>query len=101
MSLVKTVLVAAGLALVAAQLHAAPTPASPASPVVKVDIGPGTVSAPKANFRTEPDTKSKVIQQLRQGAKLQVIEKTKDGKWVKVKVGDKTGYVFAKFVRVG
>lgn len=101
MSILKAVLVAAGLVLAAASAHAARTPSAPASPIVQADLGPGTVSAPKANFRTAPDTKSKVIQQLRQGAKLQVIEKTQDGKWVKVKVGDKTGYVFAKFVKIG
>lgn len=101
MSIMKAVLLAAGLALAAASAHAARTPSAPASPIERIDLGPGTVSAPKANFRTEPDTKSKVIQQLRRGAKLQVIEKTKDGQWVKVKVGDKTGYVFAKFVKLG
>lgn len=101
MSIAKALLVAAGLALAAASVHAAPSPAKPASPIARADLGPGTVSAPKANFRTEPDTKSKVIQQLRQGAKLQVIEKSKDDRWMKVKVGDKTGYVFAKFVKVG
>ena len=101
MTIMKAVLVAASLALAAATAHAARTPSPPASPIVRADLGPGTVSASKANFRTAPDTKSKVIQQLRRGAKLQVIEKTKDGQWVKVKVGDKTGYVFAKFVKVG
>ena len=101
MTIMKAVLVAASLALAAATAHAARVPSPPASSIVRADLGPGTVSASKANFRTAPDTKSKVIQQLRKGAKLQVIEKTKDGEWVKVKVGDQTGYVYAKFVKVG
>lgn len=92
------------LALAPLGAQAAHQPGAARAPLMQhVDLGAATVSASKANFRTEPSTtgKSKVISQLKRGDKLTAIEKSKDGKWMKVKVGDQTGWIIASFIKVG
>ncbi len=100
-----TLALAAALAAAPLAAEAARPPSTGGAPLFQhVDLGPATVTASKANFRTEPSTvagKSKVIAQLKRGDKLTAIEKSKDGKWMKVKVGDKTGWMIAQFVKVG
>jgi uncharacterized protein YgiM (DUF1202 family) len=46
-----------------------------------------------AHIRKDPNTKSPVLATLKKGAKVDVIEKTRDGKWAHVKSGKVDGYV--------
>ena len=56
-----------------------------------------TVQRTYANLREQATTKSPKLGQVKQGQKLEVVSVT--GDWVQVKAGDKTGYVFKKFVK--
>jgi uncharacterized protein YgiM (DUF1202 family) len=56
-----------------------------------------TVARTYANLREQATTKSPKLGQVKQGQKLEVVSVS--GDWVQVKAGDKTGYVFKKFVK--
>ena len=56
-----------------------------------------TVQRTYANLREQATTKSPKLGQVKQGQKLEVVSVS--GDWVQVKAGDKTGYVFKKFVK--
>ena len=58
----------------------------------------GTITGHGVNFRSEPDTASKVIARLAKGADVEVVS-TADG-WCKVVYNGQTGYVYATYVEV-
>lgn len=49
------------------------------------------------NFRTSPNTSSKIIKTLSKGTKVTVISKYSDN-WYKIKYDDKTGYISSKYL---
>jgi uncharacterized protein YgiM (DUF1202 family) len=51
------------------------------------------VSHATAHVRKDPNTKSPILATLKKGAKVDVIEKTHDGKWAHVKSGKVDGYI--------
>jgi len=57
----------------------------------------GTVNADKVNFRTKPSTSATIIKKVSKGTKVTLISKT--GNWYKAKIGTKTGYINAKYVK--
>ena len=65
-----------------------------------VMVRKATVTAGSLNFRKEASTSADVIQHLPRGGEYDVLEISEDGKWVKIKVGKKTGYVSADYVSV-
>jgi len=91
------------LLLLAGVAHAAPmTPtATPADSGLRVLVQAAgstvTVQRTYANLREQATTKSPKLGQVKQGQKLEVVSVS--GDWVQVKAGDKTGYVFKKFVK--
>src|SRR6516165_9247059 len=52
-----------------------------------------TVSHSYAHLRAKPTTKSALLATLKQGTKVEVLEKVDHGKWAHVKVGGKEGYI--------
>ncbi|MBP2024023.1 cell wall-associated NlpC family hydrolase [Clostridium punense] len=58
----------------------------------------GTVKVSALNFRTGPGTNYDVIQSLKEGTKLEVIEETKG--WYKCVYNNNTGYVSKEFVNL-
>ena len=53
------------------------------------------------NVRDGPGTEYGVLGQVEQGDKLEIVERTEDGNWVKVRLIDgKEGWVSAEFVKV-
>ena len=63
---------------------------------VDIKSAPGFVIEEKVNFRKDANTDSEIIEELSKGNKLEVIED--QGEWIKVKNGDKEGYVSAKYI---
>jgi uncharacterized protein YgiM (DUF1202 family) len=57
------------------------------------------VSHAYAHVRKEPSTKSPVLATLKKGAKVTVLGKSPDGKWVHVKSGKVEGYVAATLLK--
>jgi uncharacterized protein YgiM (DUF1202 family) len=51
------------------------------------------VSHATAHVRKDPNTKSPVLATLKKGTKVDVIEKSPDGKWAHVKSGKVDGYI--------
>lgn len=61
---------------------------------VEVEVGVGVL-----NLRSSPNGRK--LRSLSKGAKLEVIGSARDGSWLKVRVGNATGYVFKKYTRPG
>ncbi|MEI6133065.1 MAG: SH3 domain-containing C40 family peptidase [Bacillota bacterium] len=57
----------------------------------------GKVTGSNVNFRVKPSLTSKVIKKLSKGTKANVI--SKKGKWFKVKIGGKIGYINSDFFK--
>jgi len=51
------------------------------------------------NLREQPNTDSEIVYKLKTYDNVQLIEQT--GDWLKVKFGDREGYVFGQFVKKG
>lgn len=76
------------------------TPAPPpAAPVEDKVIGEVRVTASALNVRKEPSTDADVVRQVKKGDKLALLAENDD--WVKVRAGDQTGWVAARFVSRG
>ena len=58
------------------------------------------VAAENLNFREEPNTESRVLDQLDNSELLETLELVKKGSWIKVrrKITNEVGYVFGKYV---
>ena len=102
----RLVIAATTLLLLAGVAHAAPmTPARDGLPgdgdglrvLVQAAGSTVTVQRTYANLREQATTKSPKLGQVKQGQKLEVVSVS--GDWVQVKAGDKTGFVFKKFVK--
>ena len=52
-----------------------------------------------AHLRKEPNTKSEILATLKQGTKVDVIEKVAGGKWAHVKVDKLEGYVAVSLLK--
>ena len=63
---------------------------------VDIKSAPGFVTEEKVNFRNDANTDSEIIEELSKGSKLEVLEDREE--WIKVKYGDKEGYVSAKYI---
>lgn len=66
--------------------------------VDKVKTRLATVKAGKLNVRTKADINSSVLTLVPKGDTLEVLEEYKD--WIKVSLGDKTGYVSSDYVDI-
>ncbi len=54
------------------------------------------ITAKKAYLYKSSKTSSKKLSTLKKGKKVTLLKKVDDGKWLKVKVGGKTGYILSK-----
>ncbi len=63
---------------------------------VDVEQSSGYITQERVNFREEPSMDSKVISGLSLGNEVKVVEV--DGKWIKVKNGEKEGYVSSLYL---
>lgn len=68
------------------------------SDYIKVLAVKGMINANGVNFRETDSTSGKVIDSLKQGTSVEILD-TLSG-WHKVKVGSKTGYIVTKFVTI-
>ena len=57
----------------------------------------GVVTASWINFREAPSLNATVINVYKRGTQVEVLSEQADG-WYQVKVGDKVGYMFAKYI---
>jgi len=88
-------------AIAALMLTTAAEAASPQAPasaggmpaVVQTAEAAMVVSHATAHVRKDPNTKSPVLATLKKGTKVDVIEKSPDGKWAHVKSGKVDGYI--------
>ena len=71
----------------------APASSGSAPVVVQTADAAMVVSHATAHVRKDPNTKSPVLATLKKGTKVDVIEKTSDGKWAHVKSGKVDGYI--------
>jgi uncharacterized protein YgiM (DUF1202 family) len=71
----------------------APASAGSAAVVVQTADAAMVVSHATAHVRKDPNTKSPVLATLKKGTKVDVIEKSPDGKWAHVKSGKVDGYI--------
>lgn len=81
------------------------TPSSTATPKKPTGTAPsgttvGTITASKVALRAEPSTDSKCIAEYAKGTKVYVISKSKDFYYVQIAGSGKTGYIYAKYVKV-
>jgi len=85
----------AGMLTTAAQAASPQTPTTNGSAAVVAQTADVAmvVSHSTAHVRKDPNTKSPVLATLKKGAKVDVIEKTPDGKWAHVKSGKVDGYI--------
>lgn len=58
----------------------------------------GVITEITVNVRQEPSTDSKIITRVTQDDEVEVIEKS--GDWYKIKTKNKTGYVYAEYLKV-
>ena len=58
----------------------------------------GKVTATSLNIRKSANSDSKVVGTLREGAKVTIQDST--GSWYKITAGNKTGYVYKKYIQV-
>jgi uncharacterized protein YgiM (DUF1202 family) len=58
-----------------------------------------TVTAQSAYLRADPSPSGKVLGQYRLGTKVMVLEKVKSGEWAHVRVDNKEGYIFSKYLK--
>lgn len=56
----------------------------------------GFVDASALNVRAKPTTQSKILNCLKRGTKVNIVEK--QGDWYKIKAGNKTGYVASRYI---
>ena len=77
----------------APETPAPPKPAETSEARVMKEV---RVNASALNVRKEPSTDGDVVTQVKKGQMLGVLEEK--GDWVKVRVGDETGWVAARFV---
>jgi uncharacterized protein YgiM (DUF1202 family) len=86
---------AAAMLTTAAEAASPQAPASTSSAPVAMETADVAmvVSHATAHVRKDPNTKSPVLATLKKGAKVDVIEKTPDGKWAHVKSGKVEGYI--------
>ena len=58
-----------------------------------------TVTALSVYLRADPQPGGKVLGQYTRGTKVMVIEKVKSGEWAHVRVDNKEGYIFSKYLK--
>jgi len=63
---------------------------------VDLKLTPAYTTEEKVNFRKDSNKESEIIEELEKGTKLEVVQTSKD--WIRVKSGDKEGYVSAKYL---
>jgi uncharacterized protein YgiM (DUF1202 family) len=87
--------IAAVMLTTAAEAASPQAPASTSNAPVAVETADVAmvVSHASAHVRKDPNTKSPILATLKRGAKVDVIEKTPDGKWAHVKSGKVDGYI--------
>lgn len=73
-----------------------PAPSKPGSTVKQSDVKENATVSHTACLRKKATSGSKALMKLKKGQKIQLL--TRNRKWYKVKVGNKTGYVRAKYV---
>lgn len=61
-------------------------------------IGAGTITGSVVNLREEPNTSSKVLDKLPKGTVVNVLSAS--GEWYNVVYGDKTGWVYGKYLSI-
>jgi uncharacterized protein YgiM (DUF1202 family) len=88
-------MLAAPMLTTGAQAASPQAPASTSNAPVAVQTADVAmvVSHATAHVRKDPNTKSPILATLKKGAKVDVIEKTHDGKWAHVKSGKVDGYI--------
>jgi uncharacterized protein YgiM (DUF1202 family) len=97
----KNILSLSVAAIVAAMLSTTAEAASPQAPAATGNAAVAeqtaniamVVSHSTAHMRKDPNTKSPILTTLKKGTKVDVIEKTPDGKWAHVKSGKFDGYI--------
>jgi uncharacterized protein YgiM (DUF1202 family) len=97
----KKIISISAAAITAALLTASAQAASPQAPastgnapaVVQTADVAMVVSHATAHVRKDANTKSPVLATLKKGTKVDVIEKSADGKWAHVKSGKVEGYI--------
>ena len=77
----------------------APSSAGSTPVVVQTAEAAMVVSHATAHVRKDPNTKSPVLATLKKGTKVDVIEKTPDGKWAHVKSGKVDGYIVLSLLK--
>lgn len=60
----------------------------------------GIVSASKVALRAEPDSDSKCIAEYTKGTRVYILKKSKDFYYVQIPGTQKTGYIYAKYIKV-
>lgn len=63
-----------------------------------VELERGEVTASNLNVRSSASTSSAIISSLRKGTKVDLLGKT--GDWFEIKVGNRSGYIHGKYVKV-
>lgn len=93
----------ATLPLVAVQQAIGNTGGTAAAGAANTQAGEiGVVAAEPLNFRAAPSTGAKVIDQLKQGTQVVILERSSDGQWLRVRIPrGLEGWVSAEFVTLG
>ena len=72
---------------------------------VSVLAATGTIKTKTAGssitMRKSASTSASSLAKIKDGSKIEIVSKTKDGKWYKIKYNNKTGYVQKDYVTVG
>jgi uncharacterized protein YgiM (DUF1202 family) len=92
---ISTAAILAGMLTTAAQAASPQTPATSGNaPAIQQTAEVAmVVSHSTAHVRKDPNTKSPILATLKKGTKVNVIEKSPDGKWAHVKSGKIEGYI--------
>jgi len=63
-----------------------------------LSVGPGVVLTDNLKLRTYPDTRAPILTRLPCLTKVEILGWSVDGKWYRVKVGERSGFVFGEYV---
>ncbi|WNF37312.1 N-acetylmuramoyl-L-alanine amidase [Bacillaceae bacterium IKA-2] len=63
-------------------------------------VAVGEVTATILNVRSEPNSTSKMISRVSNGAKISIYETGVNKEWLKIKINNQTAYVHANFVKI-
>jgi uncharacterized protein YgiM (DUF1202 family) len=65
-------------------------------PIAEMEM---TVTAQTADLRAHPSPDGKVLGKLTRGTKVTVLETVSSGEWAHVRVNNKEGYIFSKYLK--